>query len=54
MKMKKYEKPLAEVFVIRNLSFLEYFSGNGDIDQFEDGGDLGEGQDIMEESLERP
>ncbi len=47
--MKKvYDRPQAEVFVMRNLSFLEYFSGNGDIDQFEDGGDLGEGKDVLD------
>ncbi len=40
-----YVAPKAESFVISSLSFLEYFSGNGDIDQFEDGGDLGESID---------
>ncbi len=48
MQKENYAKPFFEVFEMRNLSFLEYFSGNGDVDQFGDGGDLGEGGDVLD------
>ncbi len=38
---KNYESPSLELIKLnRNLSLLEYFSGVGDVEQFEDGGEL--------------
>ncbi len=46
---KQYEKPLVEVLELKNLSFLDHFSAEGELDQFEDGGWLGEG-DFLDEN----
>ncbi len=40
-----YNKPKANIFSFQALNMLEYFSGIGDIDQWEDGEDLGNTED---------
>ncbi len=43
-----YTAPKAEMFNLESLSFLEYFSGNGDIGQWEgDYDDLGDTEDYV-------
>ncbi len=39
-KQREYVKPSVEVLHLASLSILESFSGEGEIDQFEDGGEL--------------
>ncbi len=46
-KKENYTKPKAKVFALESLSFLEYFSGNGDIDQWLDGDDLGDTEEYI-------
>ncbi len=49
---KDYVTPKVElIYLGRNLSMLDYFSGQGDIDQYEDGGDL---DGIVEEEIVIP
>ncbi len=49
---KNYLKPEVEIFAIQQgLSFLEYFSGNGDVNQFEDGGELIDVSDVSDADL---
>lgn len=47
MKMTNYVAPKAEVVHLRGLSFLEYFSGNGNVEQWLDGEDLGDTEDYL-------
>ncbi len=47
VKKSDYIRPMGEIIAVQSLSFLEYFSGNGDIAQWEDGEDLGDTEDYL-------
>ncbi len=47
-KKEVYIAPKSKLFFVKRLSFLEYFSGAGDIDQWDDGEDLGDTEDYID------